>query len=1207
MAIQGYDKTATYSSIATGNVIEAAYFTNEFAEIFTAFAKTSSTSSSGHRHDGGDAMGGYNALLSDSDNDTKISVETISISGGAPSYTDSDTITIVAGSATIATIDSGDINVAANKGITFGDDGEKIEGDGTDLTITGNNINLTATADVNIPSGVGVTFATAEKIESDGTDLSITVGSGGDINIPADIGLTFGDDGEKIEGDGTDLTISGNNINLTATADVNIPSGVGITFATAEKIESDGTDLSITVGSGGDINVPASIGITFGDDGEKIEGDGTDLTISASADLNLTATTDINIPANVGLTFGDDAEKIEGDGTDLTISGNNINLTATSDVNIPSGVGLTFATAEKIESDGTDLTITVGSSGDINIPANIGVTFGDDGEKIEGDGTDLTISGNNINLTATADVNIPSGVGITFATAEKIESDGTDLSITVGSGGDINIPTDIGLTFGDDGEKIEGDGTDLTISSSALATIDAGTDITLDAGGGDIFFKDDGTTFGSATNSSGNLIIKSGTTTALTFSGANVTGSGTLEATTITASTAFVPDASGGADLGSTSLEFGDLYIADDKKIYLGSDQDFSIEYDEDGNDTTAIVASTGVSLAPHGTSSGNTTPLQFQELAANGAHYIGFKAPDSISANVTWTLPNADGSANQVIKTDGSGTLSWSTASSGAVTAINNATANELVTIGSTTTELDAEGNLTFDGSTLAVTGDATISDDLGLISDAAVLTFGANSEITLTHVHDTGLNLKHTATADDKPIVLTLQTGETDMAADDVMGKIAFQAPDEGTGTDAVLVAAAIQARSEGDFSSSSNATSLDFMTGSSEAAATKWSITSTGSFLNAGTNTIDMNAGELILDADQDTSITADTDDQIDIRIAGADDFQFTANTFTAQSGSTIAAQALTATTIGTGDGSAGSPSYTFTSDTDTGMFWVSAGILGWTSQGTEEMRLSDQRLFLSDTANTGAAGAALTINQAHNDDAILSLKSSDVAHGVTGSAETDTYYQISKYDGAPGGAQTLALSEGTIAQRILTVATGETTDDTSNSTANIWLFPLIKDGTGNTTHGSTGNIVAMGNGSTTRWLLKGNGDVHQTTDAHTALDAFSDTAVCRVFDMEFADPSSIIKSKWDDFINSEDRKEQLIAAGLISRMSEEDEANGARPLFNASQLQRLHNGAIWQQWSIIQTMREICDEMLPGFSKKLNDKLAEQNLPALPVSI
>ena len=50
-------------------------------------------------------------------------------------------------------------------------------------------------------------------------------------------------------------------------------------------------------------------------------------------------------------------------------------------------------------------------------------------------------------------------------------------------------------------------------------------------------------------------------------------------------------------------------------------------------------------------------------------------------------------------------------------------------------------------------------------------------------------------------------------------------------------------------------------------------------------------DYNGGKLILDADQDTSVTADTDDQIDIEIAGADDFQFTANTFTVKSGSKI----------------------------------------------------------------------------------------------------------------------------------------------------------------------------------------------------------------------------------------------------------------------------------------------------------------------------
>ena len=83
---------------------------------------------------------------------------------------------------------------------------------------------------------------------------------------------------------------------------------------------------------------------------------------------------------------------------------------------------------------------------------------------------------------------------------------------------------------------------------------------------------------------------------------------------------------------------------------------------------------------------------------------------------------------------------------------------------------------------------------------------------------------------------------------------------------------------------------------------------SATSGGTFSGAITfsstvSGLDVNGTEIILDADGDTTITADTDDQIDIKIAGADDFQFTANTFTAQSGSTIAAQALTATTITT----------------------------------------------------------------------------------------------------------------------------------------------------------------------------------------------------------------------------------------------------------------------------------------------------------------
>ena len=64
---------------------------------------------------------------------------------------------------------------------------------------------------------------------------------------------------------------------------------------------------------------------------------------------------------------------------------------------------------------------------------------------------------------------------------------------------------------------------------------------------------------------------------------------GTLTVNTLTANTSIIPDAVGGADIGTTSAEFGDVYIADDKKINFGNDQDASIEYDEDGDDQLKI------------------------------------------------------------------------------------------------------------------------------------------------------------------------------------------------------------------------------------------------------------------------------------------------------------------------------------------------------------------------------------------------------------------------------------------------------------------------------------------------------------------------------------------------------------------------------------------------------------------------------------------
>jgi hypothetical protein len=224
-------------------------------------------------------------------------------------------------------------------------------------------------------------------------------------------------------------------------------------------------------------------------------------------------------------------------------------------------------------------------------------------------------------------------------------------------------------------------------------------------------------------------------------------------------------------------------------------------------------------------------------------SHFVGLQA-GSVSSNVTFTLPTADGSDGQFLKTDGSGALSFGSVSSALDDITTGDAASTLATSAGNIT-IDAQGNdtdiifkgtdgssdttfLTIDGSDA---GTLIANHNLELGTDSSEILFGADNEVKVIHNADKGLILKHTATADDKPVILTLQTGETDMAANDVIGKIEFQAPDESTGTDAILVSGAIQAVAEGDHSSSSNATRLEFMTGASEAATSQMTISSGG----------------------------------------------------------------------------------------------------------------------------------------------------------------------------------------------------------------------------------------------------------------------------------------------------------------------------------------------------------------------------------------
>lgn len=83
-------------------------------------------------------------------------------------------------------------------------------------------------------------------------------------------------------------------------------------------------------------------------------------------------------------------------------------------------------------------------------------------------------------------------------------------------------------------------------------------------------------------------------------------------------------------------------------------------------NSTTigASTPSTGVFTQVNITAQGT---LRLEDTA--GGQYVAFRAPGTVATNVTWTLPSADGTSGQVLSTNGSGTLSWTSSSGGVST----------------------------------------------------------------------------------------------------------------------------------------------------------------------------------------------------------------------------------------------------------------------------------------------------------------------------------------------------------------------------------------------------------------------------------------------------------------------------------------------------------------------------------------------------------
>ena len=96
--------------------------------------------------------------------------------------------------------------------------------------------------------------------------------------------------------------------------------------------------------------------------------------------------------------------------------------------------------------------------------------------------------------------------------------------------------------------------------------------------------------------------------------------------------------------------------------------QDGEIMYAEDQDKLYIKEGSSLVVLtqpAANAVFTGNVTVNAQGDLRladSDSSNYVGFQSPATVSANVVWTLPDADGSANQLLKTNGSGVLSWGT-----------------------------------------------------------------------------------------------------------------------------------------------------------------------------------------------------------------------------------------------------------------------------------------------------------------------------------------------------------------------------------------------------------------------------------------------------------------------------------------------------------------------------------------------------------------
>jgi hypothetical protein len=314
------------------------------------------------------------------------------------------------------------------------------------------------------------------------------------------------------------------------------------------------------------------------------------------------------------------------------------------------------------------------------------------------------------------------------------------------------------------------------------------------------------------------------------------------------------------------------------------------------GDTVTFNLSNTGVSAATYGSST--AIPV----LAVNAQGQITSASTASISTDLT-LVDDASTSATISLATDtlkiSGGTGTTSSISGDTVTINLDNTAVSAGSVGSSSAipvlTIDAQGRITA-ASTASVSSDLTIVDDSStsetITLGSETLKFAGGTGITTAITSGTVTISKSGSSAHRTLFKFTATSGQTTFSgADASSNTLAYSTGNFDVFLNGVLLDAT-------DFTAS-NGTSVVLAS-----AAAADDILSVLAYQTDSLIQNDMNGSELILDVDGDTSLTADTDDQIDVKIAGADDFQFTANDFTALSGSVISTDTINETTSASG---------------------------------------------------------------------------------------------------------------------------------------------------------------------------------------------------------------------------------------------------------------------------------------------------------------